>query len=105
MRKESVALRTQVAAATGVRARGVVGTIAVGRVATTIVADHHPPQVAAMSRQVIRREYPIFTPICATFCLCLILNLSFFLSPSCLINDSNFSFYFLFVFCPASRFF
>jgi hypothetical protein len=81
MRKESVALRAQVAAATGVRARGVAGTTAVGPAA---VADHHPPRVAATSRRVIRREYPIFTPVCAALCLCLclclILNLSFFLS-------------------------
>lgn len=63
MRKESVALRAQVAAATGVRARGVAGTTAVGpAAAAAAVADHHPPRVAATSRRVIRRDYPIFTP-------------------------------------------
>jgi hypothetical protein len=100
MRKESVALRAQVAAATGVRARGVAGTTAVGpaAAAAAAVADHHPPRVAATSRRVIRRDYPIFTPVCAALCLCLclILNLSFFLSPSC--RDSSFSLCFLSVF-------
>jgi hypothetical protein len=104
MRKESVALRAQVAAATGVRARGVAGTTAVGPAA----ADHHPPRVAATSRRVIRREYPIFTPVrgALCLCLCLILNLSFFLSFS-LMSDQRlqlFSPLSLFL-CPASRFF
>jgi hypothetical protein len=95
MRKESVALRAQVAATIGVRANGVVGTTAVG---PTAIADHHPPCVTTMSRWVIKRAYPIFTPICAALSLCQIFNLYFFLFPSCLISDSDFSLYFLSVF-------
>jgi hypothetical protein len=98
MRKESVTLRAQVATSTRVQARGVVRTTAVGPITTTTVANHHPPYVATTSRRMIRREYPIFTPICAVLCLCLISNLSFFLSPSCLINNSNFSLFFLSIF-------